>query len=86
MEEQLSLINTNESYSLVNLKDSCYKFVKKKFPSPMECEEYEDYLQMLADEADLEFAFRLRVIADTIEKRILEPLKNNVRETYRDLK
>ena len=83
MDEQMSLIDANESYSLIGLKDACYKFVKKKYPSPMECEEYEDYLQMLSDEADLEFASRLRVIADEIEKRVLEPLKKNIHETYK---
>lgn len=85
MGEQLQLIEVDENYSLVNLKDSCYTYVKKKYPAPIECEEYEDYLKMLKEEADLEFADRLRKLADKIEKRIYEPQNEQIKETYRGM-
>lgn len=79
---QAELFTVEESYNLVRLRDSCYEFVKKKYPTPVEDEDYEDYLQMLRDEADLEFCARIRVMADQIEKRILEPQKQTIRNVY----
>ena len=85
MAEQLTLLNVEESYSLVGLKDSCMAYVKKKFPSPVEDEDFDEYLKMLNDEADLEFVDRLRKIADQIESRVLNPLKKDIRLVYKDL-
>lgn len=81
-ESQLNLFEIKESYSLVNLRDLCLRETKEKFPNPVDGEEYEEYLAMVQDEADLLFAERLRKIADDIEKRILEPQSQMIKETY----
>lgn len=85
MDNELTLFKINESYSLVNLKDLCIRETKERFPKPVDGEEYEDYLDMIRDESDLLFAERLRKIADDIEKRILEPQKQMISETYRGI-
>lgn len=85
MAEQLKLLEIEESYNLNNLRNICSEFVKKKFPCPVEDEEFDDYLQMIQDEADLEFAARLRKIADDIENRILNPMRKEIKEVYKDL-
>ena len=79
MIEQMRLFDTDDSYSLINLKESCKVYIKKKYPNPIEDESWEEYLKMLSDETDLEFVARLRKIADDIEKRVLEPVKEEVR-------
>ena len=83
MGEELTLFEIKESYSLVNLKDLCLRETKEKYPKPMDGEDYEDYVAYLNDESDLLFAERLRKIADDIEKRILEPQKQMIDETYK---
>ena len=84
-ESQLSLFEVKESYSLVNLKDLCLKEIKEKYPKPVEGEDYCDFLDFINQEADLLFAERLRIIANTIEKRILEPQKQIIHETYKNI-
>lgn len=83
MGEELTLFEIKESYSLVNLKDLCLRETKEKYPKPMDGEDYDDYITYIQDESDLLFAERLRKIADDIEKRILEPQKEMINETYR---
>ena len=85
MDNELTLFKINESYSLVNLKDLCIRETKERFPKPVDGEEYEDYLDFINQEADLLFAERLRNIALSIEKRILEPQKEAINETYRGI-
>ena len=70
MSEQINLFQVEESYGLVNLKQSCYEYVKRKY-RPVECEDFNDFLEFIRSEAELEFAIRLRKIADDIEKREL---------------
>lgn len=79
MENEPTLFELDNSYSLVKLKENCRNYVKEKLPSPVDGQDYDEYLKELKDETDLEFAYRLRKIADDIEKRILEPLKEEVR-------
>jgi len=81
-ENQLNLFEIKESYSLINLRDLCLRETKEKFPNPVEGEEYDDWQAFINDESDLLFAERLRKIADEIEKRILEPQSEMIRETY----
>lgn len=85
MAEQLKLLTIEESYNLVNLRDICREFVKKKFPSPMEDEDFDEYMEFLQQETDLEYVARLRKIADEIENRVLNPMKKDIREVYKDL-
>lgn len=85
MAEQLKLLMIEESYNLANLRDMCRDFVKKKFPSPMEDEDFDEYMEFLQQEADLEYVARLRKIADEIEARVLNPMKKDIREVYKDL-
>jgi len=84
MTDEPLLFETKECYNLVGLRDACMVYVKKKYPNPVEDEDYDDYLQMLSDECDLEFCDRMRKMADQIEERILNPLKKQVQETYKD--
>ena len=83
--EQLNLIEVDNTYSLVGLRDACVVFVKRKYPKPAEEESLDEYLQFLKDEADLEFVDRLRKIADQIEAKVLNPMKKDIREVYKDL-
>lgn len=85
MSEEPLLFEIQESYNLVGLRDACMDYVKKKYPQPMEDEDYDEYLQMLNDEADLEFCDRMRKMADQIEERVLNPIKKKVQETYRGI-
>ena len=84
-ESQLDLFDIKESYSLVGLRDLCLKETKKNYPKPVEGEDWEDYISYIEDESDLLFAERLRKIADDIEKRILEPQSQMIRETYQGI-
>lgn len=81
-ENQLDLFKIKESYSLINLKDLCLREIKSKYPNPVEGEDYDDWQIFIKDESDLLFAERLRAIADEIEKRVLEPQSQMIRETY----
>ena len=68
---------------LKRLRNKCFVFIKEKYPRPVECEEYSDYLEMLEEETDLELAHRLHEMAEKIEKRIYEPQNRIIREVYR---
>lgn len=85
MDGELTLFDIKESYSLINLRDLCLKETKAKFPKPTEGEEYCEFLEFIQQEADLLFADRLKKIADDIEKRILEPQSQMIKETYRGM-
>ena len=54
-------------YSLVRLKNECYEWAVKNF-TKIDDEDDEDFKQRLVDESELEFAERLRQIADAVEK------------------
>ena len=82
MEGELTLFKMEDSYSLVGLRDLCLRETKEKL-KPVEGEDYEEYLEFVQQESDLLFAERLRKIADDIEKRILEPQSQMIKETYR---
>lgn len=81
MEYELTLFKIEDSYSLVNLRDLCLRETKERI-KPVDGEDYEEYMETIKDEADLLFAERLRKIADDIEKRILEPQSQMIKETY----
>ena len=81
MNEEWTLFEMKESYSLVGLRDLCIRETKARL-KPVEGEDLEEFNREIADEADLLFAERLRIIADDIEKRILEPQSQMIRETY----
>ena len=68
---------------LKRLRNKCSIYIKEKYPRPVECEEYSDYLDMLEEETDLELAHRLHEIAEKIESRIYEPQKKIIQEVYR---
>lgn len=85
MEEELTLFKMEDSYSLVGLKDLCLKETREKFPKPVDGEEYDEYLEFVQQESDLLFAQRLKDIASNIEKRILEPQKEIINETYKNI-
>lgn len=82
MDGEMTLFEIGESYSLVGLKDLCLRETKQKFPKPVDGEDWEEYNLMIQDESDLLFAERLRKIADDIERRVLEPQSQMIRETY----
>ena len=54
-------------YSLFGLKNDCYEWATRNF-TKLDEEDDEDFKQRLVDESELEFADRLRKIADAIEK------------------
>lgn len=85
MAEQLKLLEVEETYNIGDLREICREFVRKKFPKPTEDEDIDEYMEFLNDEADLEYVARLRKIADDIESRILNPMKKNIQEIYKDL-
>ena len=84
-EDQLNLFDIKESYSLVGLRDLCLKETKKNYPKPIDGEDWDEYIEFISQETDLLFAERLRKIADDIEKRILEPQSQMIRETYQGI-
>lgn len=71
-----------EPLTFDRLKKECYLFIKNKYPRPVECEEYSDYLEMLKEETDLELAHRLHEMAQKIENSIYEPQKKIIQEVY----
>ena len=80
--DELTLFKIEDSYSLVGLRDLCFRETKEIY-KPVDGQDYDEFEKDLRDEADLLFAERLRKIADDIEKRILEPQKQMIQETYR---
>lgn len=70
-EIQLSLMELDDTYSLIGLKESCRVFIKHKYPHAVREESQEEYNEFIEDETNLEFAIRLRKIADQIEKMVL---------------
>lgn len=70
-------------YDLKRLRNKCFAYIKEKYPRPVECEEYSDYLEMLEEETELELAYRLHEIANKIEAKIYEPQRKIIQEVYR---
>lgn len=81
--EELTLFEMTNSYDLSRLKQLCYLETKKKYPKAVDEEDYDEYLNFLREEGDLLFCERLREIADQIEKRILEPQKQDIQRIYK---
>ena len=81
MIDEPTLFEVKETYSLVGLRDLCLKETKAKL-KPVEGQDLDEFNQEILEEADLLFAERLRKIADEIERRILEPQRQMIRETY----
>lgn len=81
MEREMTLFKMEDSYSLVGLRDLCLREMKEQM-KPIDGEDLDEFIKNIQDEADLLFAERLRKIADDIEKRILEPQRQMIRETY----
>lgn len=69
-------------YDFSGLRKTCLQYIREKYPRPVECEEYSDYLQMIEEETDLELAHRIHEIANRIENKIYEPQKKIIREVY----
>lgn len=84
MDEERTLFEIKESYSLVNLRDLCLRETKERI-KPVDGEDMDEFQAFVRDEADLLFAERLKKIAEDIEKRILEPQNEMIRETYRGI-
>lgn len=80
--DELTLFKIEDSYSLVGLRDLCLRETKENYKQ-VDGQDFDEYIEELRDEADLLFAERLRKIADDIEKRILEPQSQMIKETYR---
>lgn len=81
MEWEFTLFKMEDSYSLVGLRDLCLRETKEKM-NPVDGEDWDEFVKNVQDEADLLFAERLKKIAEGIEKRILEPQRQMIRETY----
>lgn len=77
------IVQEQPDCDLKRLRNKCFAYIKEKYPRPVECEEYSDYLSMLEEETDLELAHRLHEMAEKIEKRIYEPQSQIIREIYR---
>ena len=82
--DELTLFKIEDSYSLVGLRDLCLRETKENYKQ-VDGEDINEFEKELRDEADLLFAERLRKIADDIEKRILEPQSQIIKETYRGI-
>ena len=82
MDGEWTLFEIKDSYSLVGLRDLCVRETKERI-KPVEGEDMDEFQAFIRDEADLLFAERLKKIAEDIEKRILEPQSEIIRETYR---
>ena len=59
-------------YKLDHIIEESRKVVKKKFPQRLDGETRDEYNQYILDETRLEVAYRLRVIADKLEKQANE--------------
>lgn len=82
MEWELTLFKMEDSYSLIGLRDLCLREMKEQM-KPIDGEDWDEFNKNVQDEADLLFAERLKKIADDIEKRILEPQRQMINETYK---
>ena len=82
MQEQIELFDIKKSYNLNNLRKMCRDEVKAKFPSPIDGEDYLDYLAFIQSESNLLFAQRLREVADEIERKEFEPQRQMIQEVY----
>jgi hypothetical protein len=78
----MTLFQITNSYDIGKLKEICRNEIKKKFPHPVEDEEFDEYLQFIEDETDLLYAERLKKIANEIEKRILGGEPQKIQKTY----
>lgn len=78
---QYDLFIMENSYNIAELRNICYKEVRKTLKQLPNQDEGE-YEKEIAEEADLLYAERLRKIADSIEKRILEPQAKEIHAVY----
>lgn len=63
----------------------CRDIAKSRLPMPVKGETIDEYREELRDETRLEFAYRLRKLADDIEKSTLERQKNLIEYFYKDI-
>jgi len=82
MDGEWTLFEIKDSYSLIGLRDLCLRETKERI-KPVDGEDMDEFQAFIRDEADLLFAERLKKIAEDIEKRILEPQSEMIRETYK---
>ena len=66
MDEERTLFEIKESYSLINLRDLCLRETKERI-KPVDGEDMDEFQAFIRDEADLLFAERLKKIAEDIE-------------------
>lgn len=64
-------IDVTQMHDWSELYKSCREEIKKRFPKPVQDEEYDDYLQMIEDETALEMAEQFKKIAEQLEKIVL---------------
>ena len=83
MQEQIDLFYAEETFNLGNLRQYCYEYIKRKYPKPVDGEDYSDFLSFLKDESDLMFAEKMRQEADRIEERILGTQKKIIQTLYK---
>ena len=83
MSEELDLFYVDESYDLSKLKQICQNITRKKFPTPVDGEDFQDYELFIREETDLLFAQKMREEADRIEQRILGTQKKIIQTLYR---
>lgn len=70
MQEQLSLMDVEDTYNLNTIQEVTWAFIKKKYPHPVECEDYEEYLEFINYEYRCELVERLKKTIEQICKTI----------------
>ena len=70
MQEQLSLIQVEDTYNLNTIQETTWVFIKKKYPHPVECEDYDEYLDFINYEYKCELMDRLQKTIEQIKKTI----------------
>ena len=64
------LFNLENWYNLKTIEEETKKFIKKKFPKPVDEEDMETYIDYIEDEYKLELADRLKTMANQLEKEV----------------
>lgn len=76
--EQPQLFPVEEWYNLRTIEDTVRQYVKHKFPSPVDCQDMDDYLEDIEDEYRLELAYRLGEISKKLEQSVIKKIKQNI--------
>lgn len=80
-DNQYDLFVVEESYNIADLRNICYREIRKTLKQ-LPNQDEDEYEKEIAEEADLLYAEKLRQIADSIEKRILEPQAKEIHAVY----